>query len=333
MGKEARAKLGKFSGGAHVPIGYDYTDGELITNSEAIQVQRAFELAAQNETPNAIAKALNDFGFRNRWGEWTGRSVRRVLQNKTYLGFVHYSGQWYQGTHDPIVSDETFLAVQTAMQRRSEKHLKYNQRAGRATSLLGGFLFCARCGAKYTKHTHRTPRAAGGEYIYENYYCNSRVRKNRKYVCRDPKCDNRSWKVSELTEIVFNEIRKLALEPAEAKPQKRDDRKKAISAEIAKIDGQISRLIDLYSIGGLPVDQLRTKISALSDQKTALEQEAERIDLERQKGLSQAESLQIVRSFDDILSRGNFDEIRAVLEILIRKIELDGDDVSIYWNF
>ena len=38
MGKIARAKQGKFHGSAKIPIGYDYIDGELVTNEyEKIQ--------------------------------------------------------------------------------------------------------------------------------------------------------------------------------------------------------------------------------------------------------------------------------------------------------
>jgi hypothetical protein len=48
--------------------------------------------------------------------------------------------------------------------------------------------------------------------------------------------------------------------------------------------------------------------------------------------LSQDEAAELVSSFDDVLERGNFDEIRSVLLALIDRIELN-DDIKIYWSF
>ena len=35
----------------------------------------------------------------------------------------------------------------------------------------------------------------------------------------------------------------------------------------------------------------------------------------------------------EVVQRGNFDEIRAVISDLIEKIVLTGDDITIYWRF
>ena len=49
MGREARAKEGKFHGSCMIPIGYDYTDGKLVTNEfEKIQIQKIFQMYASD---------------------------------------------------------------------------------------------------------------------------------------------------------------------------------------------------------------------------------------------------------------------------------------------
>ena len=42
---------------------------------------------------------------------------------------------------------------------------------------------------------------------------------------------------------------------------------------------------------------------------------------------------QHAQSFEDALDKDNLDDQRYFLQELIKKIELDGDDVHIHWNF
>lgn len=49
--------------------------------------------------------------------------------------------------------------------------------------------------------------------------------------------------------------------------------------------------------------------------------------------MSQEETLNLVKSFSDILESEDMVEIRSVIGELINKIELDDDDVTIHWNF
>ena len=45
MGREGRAKEGKFHGGGYAPIGYDYVDSQLIINEyEAMQIREIYKL-------------------------------------------------------------------------------------------------------------------------------------------------------------------------------------------------------------------------------------------------------------------------------------------------
>ncbi|MBO5970020.1 MAG: recombinase family protein [Clostridia bacterium] len=327
MGKQARAKAGKFHGSGILPIGYDYENDMLVKNEwEAVQVAEAFKLAAQNLSPNEIAKILTAHGYYHHCGEWSGRSVRRVLRNKTYCGYIRDKENWHKGNHEPIVDETLYNAVQTVLAKRAEQHLQYNRRAGKVTSILGGLLYCGQCGAKYSKTTSKQPRKSGGFYIYENFYCNSKERKKRA-VCHDPNCQNRGWKVEELTDIVLGEIKKLHLDPVEVPVHA--DNNAAIDAEIAKIDKQQARLIELYAIGSIPIDKVSAKSQELNDRKTRLI--AERA-LKKKKP-TKAELLQSVGSFSEILDNGSFDDVRNIVTTLIEKIVLDGDNIEIHWNF
>ena len=84
--------------------------------------------------------------------------------------------------------------------------------------------------------------------------------------------------------------------------------------------------MDLYSVDGMPLDILQEKIQTLNDQRKLLTAEPD-------DRLSPSDAMEIIDSFADILDKGDFDEIRAVIGALIDKIEIDGEDISIYWAF
>lgn len=339
MGKEARAKEGRFNGGRFWPTGYDYRDGELIVNDyEAMQVRKIFDLAEQNRPLSGIATDLNNAGMVGRYGPWCHQSVTRILRSQTYIGKISYGGEWHEGHHEPLVSVDQFNAVQKILDARTEQYKSFNRRIGKAQSYLGGFLVCARCRAKYSKTTMRRKRKDGSYWIAERFMCNSKNRRAAKLV-RDPNCDNQNWDIDELTDLVFGEIKKLALDPAylEEMQTGSDDstaeEMEVIRNEIQKVEAQIDRLLDLYTVGSVPVAVVQQRIAALNDQRTKLENQLTELEKKENDRPPIAETMEKARSFEEVLENGDFDQIRAILTDLIAFIEIDGPDVTIHWNF
>ncbi len=337
MGKESRAQKGKFHGSSKIPIGYDYIDGELVTNEfEKMQVKKIFEMYASGSSPYKIAHDLNKSGLKHKYGKWQDIRIREIITKRTYIGEICYSKKWYKGTHEPFIDEELFNKVQTIREQKADEHKSYNRRIGKATSYLGGYMECACCNGKYSKQTLISYRK-GVKYHYQNYICNSRSKRSAHLV-KNPNCKNPSWRMEKLDDLVFSEIKKLAIDPnyiAEIKEQKIDDeRPTIINKEIKSLDGQLSKLMDLYAIDSMPVDILQSKIQELNDQKTKLEQELENIMQENESILSHEETLEIVQSFEDVLKNGDFDEIRSVVGTLIEKIVIgEKDDITIHWKF
>lgn len=333
MGKEARAKEGKFHGSWAIPIGYNYTNGELIINDfEAAQIKEAYELAANGKSPHIIAKQFNAAGYTHKHGEWNDKSIRRILRQKTYIGYISHNGEWIPGIHTPIIDQTIYYDVQKIMDKRAEEHKKHNRRAGKATTYLGGFIRCGCCGAKYS----RCQKKKNGITIYDKFICNSRQKRTKRLI-KDPNCKNTNWPVDELTDAVFNEIRTLALDPEyinRIEDEKTEDTRPAvIMSEIEKIEKQISKLMDLYALDTLPLDVLQERIQGLNEQKNKLASEREKIMAENIKKISKEESLELAKNFDEVLERGDFDEIRGVISTLIEEIDIKGDVIDIHWNF
>lgn len=336
MGKVARAKLGKFHGSAQIPIGYDYVDGELVTNEfEKAQVVDIFNWYLEGVSPPMIADRLNAAGRLQKNGRWLPYTVRKILERKTYLGFLFYDGKWYEGTHEAFITPELFEKVQCLKERKCEEHKKHNRRSGMANSFLGGFVYCANCGAKYIRCTSYGDLKSGERVKYLSYRCGQKSKKN-KYYDNGIACKNRNWKMSELDALVFGEIKKLALDAdalSKYEPKQSGDALRAVLSEIEKLTAQIDRLLDLYTVGDMPLDAVQKKINGLNSQREKLEQEAERLRASDSEKLSKADVLPLVQSFGDVLESGTLDEVRTVIGGLIDRIVIDGENVDIYWRF
>ena len=328
MGKEARAKQGKFGGSNHVPVGYDYIDGKLVTNEfEKLQVMQIFNDYANGLSVYQIADKLNSAGMIHKFGKWQENTIRKVLTKKTYLGYLSFKGEWYQGEHEAFIDPELFETVQMILDQRRNEAARYNRRLGKASSYLGGYLVCAQCGAKYNKNIERAKRN-GKVYEYTYYICNTRC---HNHGAKADHCTNKSWRMEQLDNLVFDEIKKLSFDTIT--PTVPVDRTETLTKSLSDVDKKISRLIDLYADGTLSRANLGGKIKALNEQRSRLENELAAIEDEQRTKLSHSEIVSMVNSIDDILNKGDFDEIRAVIGALIEQIEIDGDDITINWTF
>jgi len=258
------------------------------------------------------------------------------MRNKTNIGYIKHKNEWYPGDHDPIIDEPTFYKAVKLLDNRAEQFKQSGVKPGTQTTYLGGLLICKHCGGKYTKQAGRKWKGNAPPLYYT---CYSRSKKVKAMV-KDPNCKNKNWKMHELDEMVFAEIRKLAFDPdyiheirnAHIKETDVADKVALIEKEIAKLDAQISRFMDLYGAGSFTIDQVNGKVAPLNEQRSHLVSELEALTAESGE-LTVEETLQIVNNFDDVLARNDFDEIRLTVETLIDHIELDNDDLRICWKF
>lgn len=340
MGKEARAKSGKWHGGSTEPIGYDYdktTELLNVNEYEAMQIRELYELFLRGTPLRTVERTFKEKGYRHKHGVWDPKTMRRVMRNKTNIGYIKHLEQWYAGDHEPIIDGDTFHKAVKLLDDRAEQFKLSGVKPGAQTTYLGGLLRCKHCGGKYTKQAGR--KWKGNEPpVY--YTCYSRSKKVKKMV-KDPNCKNKNWKMEELDALVFAEIEQLALDPEAISTARAENLKKNTAAaekvavlekEIHKLDAQISRFMDLYGIGKFTIDQVSSKVDPLNEQRKALQNELDALTAETGE-LTEEETLQIVQNFHEILASGDFAKIRLTIETLIYYIELDEDLVYIHWKF
>lgn len=343
MGKEARAKEGKWGGGSSEPIGYDYdpnTEELNINEYEKMQILEAVDLFLKGTPVRTISNIFEEKGYmyRGKSGKlrkWDPKRLKYVFANKTYLGYIKHRDSWYKGNHTPILTEATFKKLQKLLNQRAEDYAEHKKKCGKQTTYLGGFIYCKQCGAKFSKQSGKTRNGS-----YNHYYaCYSRSKKVPKMV-KDPNCKNIYWKMGELDDLIINEIKKLATDPEyfhlirKEKAEASDSPNKIdiLKAEIKKLDDQISRFMDLYGIGTFTIDQVSEKINPLNDQKKGLEKELENLNADLSV-MTEEEVQEIVSTFAEVMDRGELDEIRLAIESLISFIEIDNEDVYIHWKF
>ena len=333
MGREGRAKEGKYIGGGLAPIGYDYIDGELVINEfEAMQIRDLFDMYLAGASFKKIEQTFAEKGYYHKYGRWTAKRMSGIIQSRLYIGDVKFARNTYKGNHQAIVDDETFRKANEIKSMRSDMYSRGGgKKKGGQLSLLGGMIYCKNCGAKYG---YSYSEWKGKRYKY--YSCYSRRRQNLSMI-KDPTCKNKTYRQDDLEQIIFDEIRKLSTDP-EYITEIRDenltpddrDRERIIKKEIESIDTQRSRFLDLYGLGKYSMEELQKKTDPLDDRKMKLERELQSL---RKSEMAVEEATDIISSFGDILDRGSFDEIRLTIETLIDRIIIDGDDIIIKWKF
>ena len=144
-GMQQRLMQGKTVSAA--PFGYVYRNKMLEVDAEAAAAVRLlFAYCAEGATPGEAAEKLNRLGVRTARGNlWSSRSVRYVLQNPIYAGWLppDESGRKCRGVHCPIVSEAVFQSVRVQLPPGKNK-------SGQSIGFLRGLVCCSICGRVLT---------------------------------------------------------------------------------------------------------------------------------------------------------------------------------------
>ena len=328
LGKDARAEEGKWHGGAVQPIGYDYINDELVQNEyEVMQINDIADMFLNLTPIKQIERICDEKGYRHKHGEWDAKTIRRVLQTPLNIGLIKNRDRLFKGKHKPIFTQEKYDRIIELFNQRREK---YGVPQKAHTTLLGGLIYCKHCGGKYGKNTN-----GSGQYYYTCYSRSKKV----KGMIKDPNCKNKTHKMLDLDFMIVSFITQLALDPdyieqvREDKPKNDMTEKiKTIKKEIAKIDEQISKLMDLYSLGSMPLDVISKKVADLNNTKTALDKELTNLDIpEDDTGMSN----EMVQNLAELINDKDLDleDKRKIVQSLIYYIEIDEENIYIHWKF
>lgn len=168
------------------PLGYDLDkDKKLIINKkEAEAVKLIFELVLKDFSYAAIARRLNEKGYRTKTGNKFKSHLTDLLKNRKYIGEYVYNRSAKKnvdGTrnHHKNKTDKEIVRIPNAIPAIIEKeifekvqrilidrmHNKYN-RGPISKYLLSGMILCSNCGKSITGHTQYTGTRKHCRIIY-----------------------------------------------------------------------------------------------------------------------------------------------------------------------
>ena len=156
---------------------FGYVNNPKLRNIEphptnAKIVKRAFtEYAKGTHTYLSLGEFLADLGVVSRNGTPLAKvSIKRMLANRAYLGFVKHGDEWFEGNFEPIISPSLFEAVQRVLKDKEKPNGK--NRNKHSFPFTGLF----RCGECASMITAQFAKGNGGVYRY--YRCSK-----KKGVC------------------------------------------------------------------------------------------------------------------------------------------------------
>ena len=142
--------------------------------------------------------------------------------------------------------------------------------------------------------------------------------------------------------IIINEIKKLATNDKYIHEASKNDNSNNIylkqteilNKRLADINKQISRMLDLYQVGNIGLDDINDRLSNLQDEKSNIEYQINDILTKNQK-LSIPEVKKILTGIKTTFENGTFQEKRNIILSLIEKITITSkqDEFKIHWNF
>jgi len=165
MALEEKVSKGERVGG--IPYPFDLDENEiLIPNKERAQTTlKMIELLRSGYSSPRIADYLSKTNTdKDRWHH---NAVIRILRNPALCGHTRWNDDVYKGTHEGIISEKEFDAIQTILDDRANTR----HREVKSTYLFQGKLACPSCGNALNVNRYFRKRKDGTKYQGAMYRC------------------------------------------------------------------------------------------------------------------------------------------------------------------
>jgi DNA invertase Pin-like site-specific DNA recombinase len=279
-GLAVKRSRGEFTG-CVAAYGYQKADNSrlVIDEETAPVVRNIFQWAAEGMGDVWIAQRLNELGIPSpsqyryekgiikseRYADmryWYKSAIRRILVNPVYLGHMVQgktkSDLWGKGgcvelpqdqwveiknTHEPLVDEETFLAIRQIKQERESSERKEAE-PGRP-NILKGLVFCGEC--KRSMNRRKSHKAKDSALYYFSCATYENISKND--------CVNKRMDEPDLLVVLYTAIRKqidlaVDMERIVSKLNAREgfcQHQSEVDVEITETEKKLSRLSMLRS--------------------------------------------------------------------------------------
>jgi site-specific DNA recombinase len=210
------------------------------------------KLARELETRGLTTRPMPSFPAK----PLTSTALHKVLTNPYYQGIVTFREITYPGTHDPLVTPETFEQVQTILRQNhvvGDKPQKYDH-------YLKGSIYCG-CGKRLMFERPRNHQGVA----YDYFTCTGR--RFKRNTCQrtavlthrvEQSIENQYKQVS-VTKEEAAQIESVLGQVFDTLAESTSDEKKLLAGQKAKLEAEQVKLLQAHYADAIPVDLLKTE--------------------------------------------------------------------------
>ncbi len=294
-----------------------------VDGERAPMIQKLFELyATSNYSLDSLHAWARDNGVRSRFGRPLSRgNIERILKNPVYYGDFIYSGKYYKGTHDPIVSRRLWDNVQRAFKKHDKPATRQKH-----DFIFSGLMTCGGCGSAIRAERKKA------KYVY--YHC-SRVKKDcrnyRNYVREEKLAEQFAGVIKSIRvpEEIIEEIVQALKESCHEKAQFCDEAISTLQKQIAlirkrrrhaytdKLDGKITETNweELDKQWAEELSSLEAQVMAYDKADTPYYESGSKI-------------LELAKHAHALYLRGTVEEKRELLKLVLSNSQLNGTSIE-----
>lgn len=330
-GIERRVESGLFP--SRPPYGYRNVriDGRSIVEihaENARKIRRIFELYAfHSHTLDTLPAAMIDEGF-----EFLpsvpkfGRSkIYDILKDRSYIGEIKFRGQWYPGTHQPLIDRKLWDRVQSLL---GQKVYKSHQ-----LTYASDLIECAHCGSPITgERKFKQTKSGVREYVY--YRCTKYHKGDHPRIrLTENELDQQMLSIFDSLRVEDDEFRDLFREQLR-QATNWDERSSAAKAkelqeELVRVRDQQNRLLNLRMLEEIDAETFASKSRELRDREAELKLEIDVADRGRHEIIDIAvKAFELSQSLRQRWVTADYAAKRRILEIVCLNCELV--DASLY---
>jgi len=311
------------------PFGYRKgKDGRFeIVEEEAEIVKEIYSRIVNGWSIADIQTDLNRRRIRTRrGGEWKKQSFQRLLTNDKYVGVYRFADIMIEDGIPAILDKGTFNRVQEIL--RTKKKPRGKQRMN-DEYLLGGKLFCGKCGSPMTAQTGTGK--SGQKFNY--YACN-----RKRY---DKACDKKNEPQKPLEAFVIEAVKAELMDDnlvawivdgyRRATESIRSDRKKeTLQGELAAVNTEIENF--LKAIGaGVFNEFTQQRMEELRDARNEIEEAIRLEDVADRLPAPEEVSGWLFSLRDGDWTDRSF--VRNVISVFVRAVYVFDEKITIHYNY
>ena len=271
---------------------------------EKLEIVASFQEAKTAKEPGRIKFAE----LKGNLGKKISLSnVQHILQNPFYVGLMRYKGEFFEGTHEPLISKKLFDVCQEVMQKRGKVRpdKKHN-------FPFLGLMKCASCGCSITAQY-----AKGNGGIYTYYRCTK-----KRGACEQRYSEN------VLAAQIKTFLQKVSLssqdtEKVLAALDSEQDKTREVAqnqvgtlkAGLSQIEAKLQKLLDVYLEDALTQKEYAAKKDVLMSQKVSLQEKISEIEQGKTSWLEPArEFVKSLNQAANLIESENLSEMTTFLK-------------------